>query len=474
MSGVSPGRRNFLWQAIPTAVFILAVGVELFGPHPIGVADNNDFPKVLGRLGIWVAPEFRADQRYYFVTDYRIDETNIWNSHLPTSEIWIARAAKQIGTALLPPGRFDMRVMGAMHALLATVAMLLYFHALNGLEWRIRALLTLVFLLVFSDAEYVQFFNTAYMDAASIVFLMLVFAVGWNVALDQQRVNWRWGLSFCLVGALFLGTKLQHQLCILPLGFFCVMAALRAHSSADRIVWAVAPAAFLATGYFMASQTPADYRVESAFSVVFTKLLPLSPDPGAALRELGRPATDLAYNHLHAFSPGTPLTDPTYRAGFLKDVTRGKILIFYLRHPGIMFDVLRADFLAFAPDIPVGNFGTMRRVDSPVSEPRAKALRVWSELRSQVCLRWPWHVPLLYLVMFLATFAALVRRSGIWPLTLAALATGCLSFAIGSLGDATETTRHIVLYQQATDMLWIIALLMVGKNAKPGPLIAPK
>jgi hypothetical protein len=53
--------RSFLWKAIPLAVYVLAVVIQIFGPRPIGVADNNDFPKVLGRLGIWVAPDRRKE-----------------------------------------------------------------------------------------------------------------------------------------------------------------------------------------------------------------------------------------------------------------------------------------------------------------------------------------------------------------------------------------------------------------------------
>ncbi len=113
--------RNLLWKAIPAALFIAAVGIQVFGPHPIGKSDNGDFPKVLGRLGIWVAPEFRGDLNY-FVTDYRVDEGRVWNPNLPGTEVWIARAAKGICAVLLPAGRFDIRVLGAVHGLLFLVA----------------------------------------------------------------------------------------------------------------------------------------------------------------------------------------------------------------------------------------------------------------------------------------------------------------------------------------------------------------
>ena len=122
------------------AAFVAAVGIQVFGPHPIGKSDNGDFPKVLGRLGIWVAPEFRGDLYGYFVTDYRVDEGRVWDPNLPGTEVWIARVAKGIGAVLLPAGRFDIRVLGAVHGLLFLGAFWLCLIPLKGWGWQQRLL----------------------------------------------------------------------------------------------------------------------------------------------------------------------------------------------------------------------------------------------------------------------------------------------------------------------------------------------
>jgi hypothetical protein len=57
-------------------------------------------------------------------------------------------------------------------------------------------------------------------------------------------------------------------------------------------------------------------------------------------------------------------------------------------------------------------------------------------------------------------FSVLIR-SRIWPLATAISAIGVLSFAAGSLLDATETSRHILLYQEATDMLYVTTLYLI-------------
>jgi hypothetical protein len=448
---------TFLWKAIPTLLFVLFVSFQLFGPHPIGKSDNGDFPKILGRLGVWVAPDFRGDLFGYFVTDYRIDNTHLWDPETPTSEVWIAAAAKTICERLLLPGRFDIRVLGALHALMATIAFWLLLASLHQCAWPRRTFFTLIFLAVFADPQYVQFFSTAYMDAASLVSFMLLFAVAWSVVLNPKSTDWRWGLLFCLSAILFLSTKLQHQLCVIPLGIFCLAIAYRAPNRTTRIVWFTAPLAILAVTGFMFAKADSGYRVEPFFSVVFLKLLPLSENPELALRELGRPATDLAYNHTHAYSSALPLADLSYRANFMRDVTVARILGFYVRHPRIAIQVLRSDFLSFAADLPLSSFGTMRRVDNPVPLFRANNLQLWSKLRRECALFWPWHIPLLYLVVF---FCSMIVRNA-WPLAATVCAIGILSFAIGSLCDATETSRHVLLYQEATDAVYIVAIYLM-------------
>ena len=115
---------------------------------------------------------------------------------------------------------------------------------------------------------------------------------------------------------------------------------------------------------------------------------------------------------------------------------------------------LRGDFLAFAADVPINSFGTMRRVDRAEPVFRALVWQPWSWFRREAALRWPWHIVVVYLGV------GLWFRSRLWALGLAMGAIGVLSFAAGSLLDATETSRHIILYQEATDFVFLVGLGM--------------
>jgi hypothetical protein len=180
----------------------------------------------------------------------------------------------------------------------------------------------------------------------------------------------------------------------------------------------------------------------------------MSKSPEVALRELNRPARDVAYMRMHAYSTGSPLVDAGYRAEFLRDVTTGRVLEYYWRHPEMGFAALRGDFLAFAADVPINSFGTMRRVDRAEPVFRAPVWQPWSWLRREAALWWPWHIVVVYLGV------SLWFRSRLWALGLAFATMGVLSFAAGSLLDATETSRHIILYQEATDFVFLVGLGM--------------
>ncbi len=129
-----------------------------------------------------------------------------------------------------------------------------------------------------------------------------------------------------------------------------------------------------AGAYLMISRTPVEYQAELCF-VLFSISSCHIRRPGSCW-ELHRPPAELQYNHTYAYSPGTPLANRQYRAEFSHEVTTRKILAFYVRHPGIGFEILSSDFHLYAPDIPVGNFGTMRRADNQGPVFRANGLRI--------------------------------------------------------------------------------------------------
>ena len=83
---------------LPLVIFAVLIGIQLLGPVPFGLADNNDFARVLGPLRLWPAP-WSVDPAHpaftYFVNDYVVSDP-LYNTGVPSSEWLVAALAKKI------------------------------------------------------------------------------------------------------------------------------------------------------------------------------------------------------------------------------------------------------------------------------------------------------------------------------------------------------------------------------------------
>ncbi|HZQ96854.1 MAG TPA: hypothetical protein VFA67_17710, partial [Candidatus Sulfotelmatobacter sp.] len=81
----------------------------------------------------------------------------------------------------------------------------------------------------------------------------------------------------------------------------------------------------------------------------------------------------------------------------------------------------------------------------------------WSALRAKLFRRWPPHILVWYVAVFLATAycatrgrSLLTRRVAI--ICLAILFMGAAEFFTSALADASETDRHLFLFHACTDI----------------------
>ncbi len=159
-------RRLTLWLAI--VLFIGIIGYQLFGPIPIGLADNGDFPRILGSLRLSPGP---ADNGHrFFINDYIVGKR--WNSGIPSSEWLVAALAKRIARVVLPAGTFKLQLIGLLHAAILSVAFIILLTALRTRAWWVQLLCGFFLLFIWTDLEYVQQLSTAYTDAGAVVALV--------------------------------------------------------------------------------------------------------------------------------------------------------------------------------------------------------------------------------------------------------------------------------------------------------------
>lgn len=468
------GARKPAWRAaarflpwLPLVVFVAVIGFQLFGPIPFGLANNNDFARVLGPLGLWPAPH-AVDAAHptftYFVNDY-VETSFKWDSGVPSSEWLIAALAKRIAKVVLPPGTFQLRLMGFLHAAILTLALIIFLHALRTRALWVRCVAGLLLVFIWTDLRYAQYFNTAYTDAGAVMAFAVVFAVAIECLLVSAR--WFWSIVFVLSSCFLLATKTQHETTLPFLIAFCFFVALRVKPKRDRIAWLAAPAVLLGTSIWILENTPAEYRAAPAFTVVFYKLAVLSPDPGSVLTEFHMPEQEFQkYIGHYAYEPMVPIDNDRFRKRIVSLVTPFSLGRFYWRHPDFLRKVLLFDFRLSAPDVDLtatGTYGHLRKMDLR-SGKRPFELRYWSRFRRRLFAWYPFHLFWLFgLVLLFTGFCAvsppLRRLFPTWTLALISTLIAISSFLFASLLDAVETARHLTFFETATDFTMFSVVL---------------
>ena len=108
-----PGKRIL----IETALFCTALAAVIFVlliPPPVGIADNGDFPKMIGRFALVAEPASANDAPGYVTIRYVRDPKAWWVSENYSTEIPLIRMALAISD-WMNPGYFDIRLIGAIH-----------------------------------------------------------------------------------------------------------------------------------------------------------------------------------------------------------------------------------------------------------------------------------------------------------------------------------------------------------------------
>ncbi len=456
-------------EVVTCALFLILSGWQMAGPEPIGLPDNGDFPKVLAALNIGHAPqevkEVGSDR--YFAPSFLIDRKFHWEAGLPSSEFWLAKTAKRLSLWFLPSGHFDLRMMGVVHALILMLALWLILRTYRTEPLWLAGLAGLLLLFIFTDVEYVQFFSTAYADAASIVFFCVLAAVGLNLGRASARISLGWAFGFTAAGCLFLTSKLQHQLAVVPLCVLAGVFAFRASAKKVRGCFIFAIVAFVAATVWMAKNTRSDYRADPVYNLLFMRLAPYSKPPVKVLQEFGMPAQYSQYVGKLPFQQGYVLNDMTERRFFVNQVTLGAIVGYYRRHPDVAWHFLDNDLREFAPDVDLSGWpGVYRfRLTDYQQHRTNRHFAGWSSMRRMIQANFFVFIPMLYLTAFITCFLAATRTKFTrafesWPVLGFLTLVGAITFFVVALNDCLESSRHIIIFQVATDL--ILFLLITG------------
>ena len=445
---------------------LLCAGIltwKLLLPGFIGMASNGDFGKIIGPLCM-DGVDHSTDNFIFFQADYVRGKQYCFAAPYFSSETalaWMASSAERI---FGDPVRFDIRWLGAIHALLFLGFYFALLLLLRPLSTGQRAIASLGALWIFADAGTIAYLNSFFTDTPAILGALAAVILALHLAIsDQPRLVPL--VLFGVAALLFVGSKAQHGLLgVVPIAFLCWLAE-RACSPRRRLAICVVALIILGASVWMVVGTPRSYIAQARFNLIFFYTLPHSSAPGQDLAELGLDPRDVRYSGLTAFSQMTPLNDAGWRNAFVARTSYARILRFDLRHPIRALVKLDSDLRKEAPRRRVMYLSNYRREYSKPAGARDPQLGSWSAFRAQLFRVWPPHV-IAWLALSCCASPFLAKhlsspfgKALAWAISIAGLLAIAEFFSV-SLADAIETDRHLLLFHVFTDLTIFLAVVL--------------
>jgi len=448
-------------------VFLLAAAAILFYqlilPPVVGLADNGDFPKVIGRFDL----NARVHRTYEYIdTVYEIRSDKHWVSDFYSLEIALTYPALWLNSLLSKDSDFDLRCIGVVHGALFLAAVWLFAPLLGDARRWARWTMYALVLFVYCDMMYVNALNSFYMDEPAYLFLLL------TVVFYLRMLRWGRKLDAILLilcSFLLVSAKAQHAL----LGFWIALlfiAGAPAFYALRRRWWYVAAACLTAASLLMLWKAqPADYTAYPLYNVTFEEILPHSKNVERTLAELNLDDSYRFCIGMKAYLPNSGMDDAAFRQRFMQRLTFGKLAAFYVKRPATAYRTMRHGLSEAGREHAFGNF------DISTGYPRlteSRAFALWSDVKNHFF----YHRGSVFLFVFLALTAlfglllGLERERlprGAWLGGLCLIGASFMEMATATMCDSMDTARHSLIFFALFDMIVLACayLIVVGPVA---------
>jgi hypothetical protein len=445
------GRGGARW--IPVLIAALVIGSQLLVEPIVGLADNGDFVNVSNAFAVF--PYEPATPKGYFdylVQTWARDPARKPEVRLLTSE-WLLAGPTILAVVYLIGGQYDLRWAGATHLLIFLAALYWLYPVLAKLPRRPRLVAWALLLLAFCDVSYFSYFNSLYVDTASLLFLLLLatFYLRLVSGAGQARRN---ALAFLVVTGLFLFSKSQHSLLFVVLAPFVWLDRPLAAALTGRTRKA-AVAALTLLGVTCLLYTPPEYKTSAAYNVVFAELLPKAPDPRQVLRDLDLSESLVRFSGMDAFHPQSAMRIPSLWEELSGSLSHRKLALYYFKHPDAARDLIRAALEESALQRPAGFSNFPYSAGKPAGA-ASDRYAVWSGVKTSLFRGHPRAYGAVIVSLFLAALWIVWSRYRQGMLFTAAVLTAAgIEFFVSALADCRETTRHLFLFQSLVDLIFV-------------------
>lgn len=453
-----------LLSSFEAIVLVFAAAILLFTllvPPIVGLADNGDFYKMMSKFGLEHGAQSREDRYFGYVDSIYVPDPvsaahyqEVWRGTWISSEMVFMFAAVWLNRLSGLGSTFHLQYLGFVHLVAFLAGAWLLLIGTRSMSRNKRIAGAILALIMFLDVGYISYFNSAYTESSSILFLMLLLA-GAMPMLHGRRYSEGWIVLYFLSAVLLCCSRYPNVILYPVLALSGILLAIHSRS---RISITIALLAAVSGSYpvtrFMREAPPA-YTEFSTYNHFFNALLPFSPSPEHDLKEFGLDASFLAYSGTTYFQTQSAFNNPEAMRTYRTKVTPGNIVAFYFHHPlRILSGARRAVSTGLALRPPYGNYE--KKAGKPAGA-HSEGFIVWSSIRETVLPRQFWFVALVLAVSF---------GCALWP-RKSACATGLFLLfpflcalqlgMIACASDPSDMVRHMFLFNLLLDITLLIA-----------------
>lgn len=467
-----------LFIAVLAAAGVILV-YQLFIPPIVGLADQGDFIRTIGRFGY--GPQHHGALEYVYVEPKYIPDPHYrspgWEQ--ANSEYLFVAAALLVNKVVSKDGTLDITVAGLVHAIAFLAAFTRLLWVTRNLKG--RALIWIGALIVLTDAGYAIYWNSFYAEPASCIFFLLLLAETVQFTCSGKltpALILRWSLW----SILWVLAKPQNAPLGLILAVFTLRLAWWVRPPWARIIPVTASCSLVACAIFNVTAMPTYGRMANTYGMIFSGILGDSKSPASDLEALGLNPGLAKYAGTGAWSAGTHYPEMA-ASGEMRSVSTFTIVRFYLARPARLWRRLhqRLPMITFLRYW-YGNF------EPSAGYPPAtlsQAFNLWSAIHEHVLPIFnKWIVLALAGWPFVAAWRwkrardAFQRRR----IEISALLPICCLAALFSavFGDAFDLVKHLYLFNLMLDtclvyfswLAWVSAQRLFSIRSRAFDVIA--
>lgn len=455
-------RKSWRFEIVAVLAVAAIIGWLLIAKPLIGVANNGDFERIMGTVGLAdLHPEEPYADKYfaYFHRLYANSQLGL-GGYISTQLIPVF-AAKLVNIVLFSSKLFDVRFLAGLYALVFLSGLYMILRWARTGSRLADGLLAALFVVVFADVGYMAYFNSLFGEPVTFAFLFLMLGFGFAIG-KSKRPTIGMLAGFYISAFMMFGSKIQYA----PIGIVLALLGFRLWKLRDdrswrrAVIWMSGFLAIAAVAFYVTA--PKELSSINNYQTVFYGVLKDSPTPERDLEKLGISPELAVLANTNYFTADTPIkqNDPMLKEAFYDKISYGKIIGFYLTHPSRFVSklekaaengrMLRPYYL-----------GTYEKSVGKQAGAVAEMYSGWSKFKKDV---WP-HSLLSVIVLYIVYFAGVIgyyirswehSRRFVSELLAAVGVIGAIAFVVPIIGDGeADLGKHLFLYSLCYDVMLV-------------------